>query len=548
MILRISGQKRYNPFIMQTTFKQTLDELWLLIDANEINPFPHDSEAVCKLLEFYNINESETIILSCLMHAYPGKVLGHVLWSALENMEDNPMSVICYLEDKGLVYSAHDQLPLQYALQKEVHDAICGMEPLDFLPGERSSSVPDTVRITDCLEALMSSSMIGTSAWLKAFNAALERPGNEQLKAAAVELALPDLPSDEQGAFWTMAGHLARNFMADFDPEEAFLPGMESLLSRLVKRGLVDAIPIYNDGSPVGVRYALTAKAAGLLFHGHDEVINYDDISRYARIVRSRDIDEKELYFSGETLQDVNHLRKMLSEDGFSHVCRILVRKKRNPAIHTLLWGPPGTGKTETARQLARESGRDIIRFDVSRVTGSGWGVTEKNYQDLFRAYSYIAAISPRVPILLLNEADAVLSRRFADVERSIDKAENTVTDILLDAFETMSGIVIATSNFIDGMDEAFDRRFLFKTRMDNPTSEARFSIWKSLIPELNDAEAGLLAGKFEMSGAQISNVAAKRDLAELYGEEDRGFDFISKLCQQELSIAQRKMKSRVGF
>lgn len=533
---------------MNTTFKQTLDELWLLIDAEEISPFPDESEAVRQLREFYDIDESETIVLSCLMHAYPGKIQGSVLWSALENMEENPMSVIRNLEDKGLVYSAHDQLPLQYALTKEVHDAICKMEPLDFLLAKNTSSVPDTLQITDCLEELKSSSMIGTSAWLKAFNAALERPGNEQLKAAAVELALPDLPIDEQGAFWMMAGHLARNFMADFDPEEAFLPGMESLLSRLVTRGLVDTIPVFNDVSPDGVRYALSAKAAGLLFHGHDEVINYDVISRLARVTKCRDIVEIELYFSGEMLQDVSHLRKMLSAEGFGRVCRILTRKKRNPAIQTLLWGPPGTGKTETVRQLARETGRDIIRFDVSRVTGSGWGVTEKCFQDLFRAYSYIAAISTRVPILLINEADAVLSRRIADADQAIDKSYNTLTDILLEAFETMSGIMIATSNFIDGMDEAFDRRFLFKTRMDNPTSEARFSIWKSLIPELNDAEAGLLAGKFEMSGAQISNVAAKRDLAELYGEEDRGFDFISKLCQQELSIAQRKMKSRVGF
>lgn len=50
------------------------------------------------------------------------------------------------------------------------------------------------------------------------------------------------------------------------------------------------------------------------------------------------------------------------------------------------------------------------------------------------------------------------------------------------------------------------------------------------------------MAGKFEMSGAQISNVAAKRDLAELYGEEDRGVDL------SDFDAAQKKTACYISY
>ena len=240
----------------------------------------------------------------------------------------------------------------------------------------------------------------------------------------------------------------------------------------------------------------------------------------------------------------------MISQKGFERAKHILERKKRASSIQSLLWGPPGTGKTETVKQLALESGRDIILFDMAKVTGSLWGATEKYYRALFRAYNYIAVISNNVPILLLNEADDILSKRLTVVERSIDKSENTIANILLQEIENLNGILIATTNLIDNLDPAFDRRFLFKTQLIKPDASARRKIWRSSIPELTESEAKELADKFEMSGAQINNVVTKRDLAELYFEGDRGFAFISKLCESELSTenGSKSSRSHIGF
>ena len=168
----------------------------------------------------------------------------------------------------------------------------------------------------------------------------------------------------------------------------------------------------------------------------------------------------------------------------------------------------------------------------------------------MFREYRYIVAIKSLAPILFINEADQVLSRRFTGLTQEMEKSENTVSNILLEEFENMHGILLATTNFADILDEAFDRRFLFKTELQKPSKEAQAKIWKSSIPELTSDECEYLADIYNMSGAQISNVTAKRDLAELYYDGDRGLSYIEMLCQKELKS--EKMTStkttKIGF
>lgn len=51
------------------------------------------------------------------------------------------------------------------------------------------------------------------------------------------------------------------------------------------------------------------------------------------------------------------------------------------------------------------------------------------------------------------------------------------------------------------------------------------------------------------MSGAQINNVATKRDLAELYFLGDRGLSYIEMLCGKELSTEKQNPANRhIGF
>lgn len=66
-------------------------------------------------------------------------------------------------------------------------------------------------------------------------------------------------------------------------------------------------------------------------------------------------------------------------------------------------------------------------------------------------------------PILLFNEADAILNRRKQGAEGGVDKMENALQNIILQEMESLEGIMIATTNLTGNMDPAFGRRFLYK-------------------------------------------------------------------------------------
>lgn len=387
--------------------------------------------------------------------------------------------------------------------------------------------------------------------WRDGFYHLIESGGCVQMQNALKELKIRELPDNAQGAFWCLAAWFAKSFSRPVSGET--LPDECRTghgLDVLVKEGLAEMMQneSTDDSKTEFDLYALSVRVVGALFSGHGEIVSYEGLSMVSDVILAGAIVKKDLYYSVECRGELDSLRKMLSADGFARASSILKRQKRKPAIISLLWGPPGTGKTEIVKQLAGETGRDIILFSAAKVTASLWGETEKLYRRLFLEYGYVAAVSASVPILLMNEADQALSRRFTSLDRSIDKAENVVTNILLQAFEDFSGILIATTNLATNLDEAFDRRFLFKTEVPKPDAEARRRIWKSVIPELKDGDAGRLAREFEMTGAQINNVATKRELAELYYEGDRGYSYIRDLCRSECSVCAGESRKKIGY
>ena len=108
----------------------------------------------------------------------------------------------------------------------------------------------------------------------------------------------------------------------------------------------------------------------------------------------------------------------------------------------------------------------------------------------------------PQSPLLEFNHVFAL------NLQRAVDKMENSLQNIILQEMETLDGILIATTNLAQNMDNAFERRFLYKIRFDKPTVEARIAIWHELLPNLSDADAALLAERYDFSGGQIENIA----------------------------------------
>lgn len=316
---------------------------------------------------------------------------------------------------------------------------------------------------------------------------------------------------------------------------ESILNGIPGLLGRGILRyeGAPSDAPEKNSNRIF--RYYVTPRVLGLLFRGHPGLVSYKEIVRQADVIPSASIQRKDLFFNSCNQADVERIRQILSQGKFLSVMERLRSRGRRASASFLLYGEPGTGKTELAKQLASSTGRDVIIADVSKLHSSFTGDTEKNYREMFNSYRYLQSLSLHAPILLFNEADAILSKRGDVLRQAIDKIANRVQNLLLQELEDFEGIFIATTNRADNLDPAFERRFLYKINLQQPDVETRIKIWDSLLPDLTRKETEALANNYKLSGGQIYNIATRFDIDAALFDKRPSFQDLISFCETEL-------------
>jgi len=175
-----------------------------------------------------------------------------------------------------------------------------------------------------------------------------------------------------------------------------------------------------------------------------------------------------------------------------------------------IFYGAPGTGKTLTAHSIAKELGRPILSLDASKILSMYVGESEKNVRRLFDEYYEISEKLKSKPVLLLNEADQFLSTRTTASFSSADKMHNQMQNIFLEQLEKFSGVLIATTNLLETIDNAFSRRFDYKIEFTKPSFKERVKLWEMKLPKNADFEEGFdikVLSKYELTGAQIELV-----------------------------------------
>ena len=189
------------------------------------------------------------------------------------------------------------------------------------------------------------------------------------------------------------------------------------------------------------------------------------------------------------------------------------------------------------------------MRVNISEIKSSWVGESEKNIKNVFNKYKYLVESSEVAPILLFNEADAILGKRMEGAERAVDRMENSIQNIILQEIENMEGILIATTNIAGNLDKAFERRFLYKIEFERPDIQAKCAIWKSMIPELNEDEAECLASRYDFSGGQIENICRKRTIDSiLWGSEILDFEKLKEHCESEIIQPGKTERRKIGF
>ncbi|ECO7326618.1 ATP-binding protein, partial [Campylobacter jejuni] len=159
------------------------------------------------------------------------------------------------------------------------------------------------------------------------------------------------------------------------------------------------------------------------------------------------------------------------------------IKSNKNIEAKIIFYGPAGTGKTMSALAMAKSMKKPVLSFDCSKILSKWVGESEQNVRKIFDTYKNIVQTCKQSPILLLNEADQFLSTR-VDGSSGSDKMHNQMQNIFLEQIERFSGVIIATTNFLESLDSAFSRRFDYKIEFKKPDFKDRLKIWEKFLPK----------------------------------------------------------------
>lgn len=122
-----------------------------------------------------------------------------------------------------------------------------------------------------------------------------------------------------------------------------------------------------------------------------------------------------------------------------------------------LFVGSPGTGKTESVKQVARLIGKELLVVDFSYLVDSKLGQTVKNLAVLFNEINNLPF--KQNYIILFDEIDSIVLDR---VNQNDLREMGRVTSAFLKEIDRLSPeiILIATTNLFDNLDKAVTRRF----------------------------------------------------------------------------------------
>jgi DNA replication protein DnaC len=265
-------------------------------------------------------------------------------------------------------------------------------------------------------------------------------------------------------------------------------------------------------------------------------------------IIEPEKIKPKNLFYGENEKIQMKRLFDLIEVEHFEKFCKRMEEKGMNAGLTILLYGSPGTGKTESVLQLAQRSNRIVMMADASSIRSKWVGETEKNIKKLFTEYKQAIDTYDHVPILLFNEADAILGSRRLVSDR-VEQMENTLQNILLQELENFRGIFIATTNLEENLDPAFDRRILYKVRFNTPTDEMRESIWKDKLPGLSEDLVRCVNSRHKLTGGQIDNVAKKVEVSLLLDPNTvLTGEYLTFLASEEVSLRAGQHRSPIGF
>jgi ATP-dependent 26S proteasome regulatory subunit len=324
----------------------------------------------------------------------------------------------------------------------------------------------------------------------------------------------------------------------NFTKQKAFRDSIANKTSILIMN---DLLLKAEDGFVFDEFVGLTEKAIHALFQKESNKAKKNAYST-ATIILPEDIFLEELFYNESELSQINTIEKILSKEKHQLVVNQLIENGLAKGISILFNGFSGTGKTATAKRLAKITNRPLFCVDVEKIANKWIGDSEKNTKKIFDEYYEFSNQCELTPILFFNE-DSIFSKR-VEVGHSSDRTHNSMQNILLEQMEQFTGISIVTSNHAEKLDKAFERRFLYKVEFEKPTKETQYSLLSNAFQNISSVAINNVLENYSFTGGQIYNIRKKYVMQSIIDDEDLESLFI-KLCKEEIKIT---TSNKIGF
>jgi len=179
-----------------------------------------------------------------------------------------------------------------------------------------------------------------------------------------------------------------------------------------------------------------------------DQILPVDDESRLSLLKVFKDgADREQPLLSSELEEKLNQLIQERRQT------ERLASLGLNPTRSAIFVGPPGVGKTLTARWVAAQLGVPLYVLDLTAVMSSLLGRSGGNIR------AALDFAKRNTCVLLLDEIDAIAKRRSDDTD--VGELKRLVTVILQEVDEwPATGVLLAATNHPELIDPALWRRF----------------------------------------------------------------------------------------
>lgn len=260
----------------------------------------------------------------------------------------------------------------------------------------------------------------------------------------------------------------------------------------------------YGSGStPHSLEKSVSAlEAMGVRVYGVDDIssvptggISWDNIAGYEEQKRE--------------IEDTILLALQCPEvyDDIARGTRCKFETNRPRAV--LFEGPPGTGKTSSARVIANQAGVPLLYVPLEVIMSKYYGESERLLSTVFS----LANDLPNGAIIFLDEVDSFAVAR----DSEIHEATRRVLSVILrqiDGFEQEKQVVvIAATNRKEDLDPALVSRFDSMIAFNLPDRQTREKIAAQYAKHLKDSELVQLAtATDEMSGRDIMDVCQQAE------------------------------------